>query len=460
MPAGESISKQPRRWSFNEDTDYEALDLPKESSYQGEEENEVLDVKMRQEDMQNKRLDPDLLPKAVSKKLSKYSLNKRLVLYVSPNKESRRVVINLDKELPAVVYATESIRFEKDQKKILVVSDDGGGLGLILAGMEVDNSPVSKDRNFYYFIDDSNTEKLVDRNIYANEDTILNLDLIKRKEIVPESFDAVVFQPESYVGKATILEQMVQIKKILKMGGVIYMLTHKKSGAGSYQRMLEEVFGADNLQPVKVGMGGYRLIKASKEDQEIPEVADLHTTVDVSILGKTFSVETLSGLFSKEGLDNGTRTLLESAKDSIKSAKHILDLGCGWGAIGITSALVNPVAKVDMIDIDHRAVETARKNVSKLGINERVTVYQTGDPRGNIRDVDLVLSNPPLHEKDNLLVELFTSTRSVMLKNGEVFIVVENAYLGKFKRILKTVFGSATIHFKPGNSFTIFRSRK
>ena len=159
--------------------------------------------------------------------------------------------------------------------------------------------------------------------------------------------------------------------------------------------------------------------------------------------GHAFSVTTEPSLFSKDKLDEGTRLLLETV--DLKSFRRLLDVGCGWGPIGIAAATLNRDGKVVMTDIDLRATELARRNARDLGLDNRTEVIPTSDLKTIPGNFDLILSNPPFHQDYGTLIRLFRDSRGLLEKNGKMFVVVEKTYLEKFKSIFQETFGNFSI---------------
>ena len=83
--------------------------------------------------------------------------------------------------------------------------------------------------------------------------------------------------------------------------------------------------------------------------------------VRASLCGKTFEFLTASSVFSKTRIDLGTRLLIESMV--LPKTGGVLDIGCGYGAVGIVAAALNLKLCVVMTDVNSRAVRLARKNV-------------------------------------------------------------------------------------------------
>ncbi len=138
------------------------------------------------------------------------------------------------------------------------------------------------------------------------------------------------------------------------------------------------------------------------------------------INNQTYSFTTDYGVFSKKGLDFGTRTLLETLDVSKLSGK-ILDFGCGYGPIGIYIAN-NCEAEVHMIDINRRSLELARKNVNLNHVNVRV--YES-DIYSNVTDkFDFIISNPPIRVGKKILYEILFKAIEHLKDNGELWIVI------------------------------------
>ena len=138
------------------------------------------------------------------------------------------------------------------------------------------------------------------------------------------------------------------------------------------------------------------------------------------INNQTYSFTTDYGVFSKKGLDFGTRTLLVTL-DVNKLSGKILDFGCGYGPIGIYIAS-NCEAEVHMIDINRRSLELARKNVNLNHVNVRV--YES-DIYSNVTDkFDFIISNPPIRVGKEILYQILFEVKEHLNNNGELWIVI------------------------------------
>ena len=269
---------------------------------------------------------------------------------------------------------------------------------------------------------------------YSKNATVID-DIESQKPVESVIYDI----SAGYSALQTVKDNISLAKRSLKEHGNFYCITYTRAGAERHESIITEVFGDGNVDIMARGNGGYRIIKAVKESRG-SEVLSTHSSnnTDFSIFGIHFSLLTEPGLFSKDNLDTGTRFLLESV--NLHSYNRLLDLGCGWGPIGIIASTVNPRGSSVMVDIDRRAVDAARKNVIKLGLSNKVKVIATDDVRTVGGNFDLVLSNPPLHADTRALIEMFKRVRNVLGKKGEMYLVIEETYLDKFGQVLDDVF--------------------
>ena len=132
----------------------------------------------------------------------------------------------------------------------------------------------------------------------------------------------------------------------------------------------------------------------------------------------TFSTD--NGVFSKGELDYGTNLLIDNLlKLPIKG--KVLDLGCGYGPIGITLKKLRNV-EVSLCDINKRAVHLSKMNAKKNNVGVNVIL---SDSYQNINDTfDYVVSNPPIRVGKKILYEMLTTTKEHLKKDGEMLIVV------------------------------------
>ncbi|MGO0575166.1 class I SAM-dependent methyltransferase [Ornithinimicrobium panacihumi] len=146
----------------------------------------------------------------------------------------------------------------------------------------------------------------------------------------------------------------------------------------------------------------------------------------VRLAGQDVEVVTAGGIFSPDGIDKGTRVLLDEAPAPPGSGTF-LDLGCGWGPLALTMALESPAATVHAVDVNERALDLCRRNAEALGCaatgdgpgvsvgRPEVSVDRPGVSASRPEDVDptttydLIWSNPPIRVGKAVLHELMTT---------------------------------------------------
>jgi len=145
--------------------------------------------------------------------------------------------------------------------------------------------------------------------------------------------------------------------------------------------------------------------------------------------GVQFQFLTASGVFSKKHVDLGTRLLIESM--ILPQGGYILDMGCGYGAVGIAAAVFNPNLHVVMVDINERAVRLARKN-AKLNNVQKVIVKRSC-LYDSVKDFtfNCILSNPPVSAGIETVKAIITGAPEHMANNASFQIVLKSKIGGK-----------------------------
>lgn len=150
------------------------------------------------------------------------------------------------------------------------------------------------------------------------------------------------------------------------------------------------------------------------------EVKSLEKEVEIKINDVDFKFITDNGVFSKRGLDFGTRTLLENLDiDNIKG--NVLDFGCGWGPIGIYIAKVKNIL-VDMIDINKRSLELASRNA--LLNDVKVNIFESNIYENVIKKYDFIITNPPIRVGKKILYDILFSAYDYLNDGGELWLVI------------------------------------
>lgn len=342
-----------------------------------------------------------------------------------------RVVVKIDKEMPNVETAAKSI-FLESSTTALVINSGIGAVSLVLA-------ITNQGTKFLLYDSNIQNASVSRRNLDANFEYSRNVTIIDDVES-QKPVESVIYDISTgYSALQSVKDNVLLVRRSLKEHGTLYCITYTRAGAERHKSIIRDVFGDGNVAIITRGNGGYMVIKAVKQNgasETLP--SHIGSKVDFSIFGTHFSLLTEPGLFSKDGFDAGTRLLLESI--NLHSYNRLLDLGCGWGPIGIIASTINPRGSSVMVDVDTHAVKVARENVGRLGLDNRVKIIATDDVRTIGGNFDLILSNPPLHADTRALIEMFKRVRKVLSKRGEMYLVVEKTYLDKFGQVLDHVF--------------------
>ena len=132
----------------------------------------------------------------------------------------------------------------------------------------------------------------------------------------------------------------------------------------------------------------------------------------------TFIVD--NGIFSKKGLDFGTRTLLENI-DLNEIKGNVLDFGCGYGPIGIYLKKMTS-AQIDMLDINERALALAKKNAKLNNVN--VNIFESNIYENVHKTYDYIVTNPPIRVGKKVLYKILFDAEKFLNDNGKLWLVV------------------------------------
>lgn len=147
--------------------------------------------------------------------------------------------------------------------------------------------------------------------------------------------------------------------------------------------------------------------------------SNLHI-IQVNILDKTYSLYTDNGVFSKTGLDFGTRVLIEALPFS-KMKGSVLDIGCGYGPIGL-SIKKETGCEVDMIDVNLRAIYLAQLSADKNKLD--VNIYES-DAYANVKgSYDYIITNPPIRAGKKKVYEFLIGAQDHLKEGGELWFVM------------------------------------
>lgn len=188
-------------------------------------------------------------------------------------------------------------------------------------------------------------------------------------------------------------------------------------------------------------------------------------SVKCRLLGKSLEFKTTWGLFSPEGIDAGTEILLNAIEEihknsPIKDDADILDLGCGYGPIGVALGTYSTKGIIHMIDKDFVAVEYANKNAALNKVPNAEAYLSNGfSAIPSYTKYDIIVSNLPAKISKEFFWILFGEAHQ-FLKPGGHFVVVTIAGLEFFiKKNFEKIFGNYEL-LKDGKGYFVARAIK
>ena len=173
--------------------------------------------------------------------------------------------------------------------------------------------------------------------------------------------------------------------------------------------------------------------------------------------GIDLTFKTDAGVFSRGEVDTGTRLLLEALPEDMGG--EILDLGCGWGVIGISVARKWPDAKVTMADINQRALALSREN-AKRNRAEVVCAESDGMAAFEGKQFDAVITNPPIRAGKQVIYKMFADAAKCLKPGGTLYLVIRKQQGAEScVKYLQTIYGSVEKLDKSGG-FWVLKATK
>jgi len=164
------------------------------------------------------------------------------------------------------------------------------------------------------------------------------------------------------------------------------------------------------------------------------------------------------GVFSKERVDYGTRVLLNCMQID-QTKQRLLDVGCGYGVIGISLKKEYPWLKIEMVDVNERAVHLANASI-KYNHVESIKAYRSSVYENVEGTFDIIVSNPPIRAGKKVVFEILEKAYNYLNIDGELFIVIQKKQgAPSAKKKMEEVFGNCEV-VKRDKGYFVLKSRK
>ena len=179
-------------------------------------------------------------------------------------------------------------------------------------------------------------------------------------------------------------------------------------------------------------------------------------TINYEYNGYSFSFLSDNGVFSKNHIDYGSRLLVETFLENTETRGKVLDVGCGYGFMGIVIAKILDI-HVTMIDVNKRAVHLAKRNIDKMDVNAEAFISNVYE---NINDkYDFIITNPPVRAGKSVLLDILINAKEHLTDDGQLWYVLRKDQGAKsMQKALESVYKVENICKSKG--FYVFLCKK
>jgi 16S rRNA (guanine1207-N2)-methyltransferase len=155
-----------------------------------------------------------------------------------------------------------------------------------------------------------------------------------------------------------------------------------------------------------------------------PQCDDRFGIIKTQLRNRTFQFLTSSSVFSKKRIDLGTRVLIEAM--ALPFTGSVLDIGCGYGVVGIAAAASNPKLQITMTDVNMRAVRLAKKNIATNRVRNAQVLYGYLYEPVEVMRFECILSNPPVSAGMDVVKAIIEGAPKVLVPGGSFQMVIRS----------------------------------
>ena len=176
-----------------------------------------------------------------------------------------------------------------------------------------------------------------------------------------------------------------------------------------------------------------------------PNLASNIKTITFTVNDLTMNLFTDNGVFSKNKVDEGSLAFLKVILPH-NLGNNILDLGCGYGTIGLTLAVFNKDARVTLADINSRALALCRRNAELNNVSQRVTILQSDIYTKIEGKYDSIVINPPIRAGKKVTYSMYEGAKQYLIDGGSLYIVIRKAQgADSASKYIESIFGNITL---------------
>lgn len=189
-----------------------------------------------------------------------------------------------------------------------------------------------------------------------------------------------------------------------------------------------------------------------------PEVAHEFQELETELRGRKYKFLTDAGVFSKNRIDRGSELMIEAME--IKSTDKVLDMGCGYGPIGIVASDFAREGQVVMVDINQRAVDLVKENFKRNIVTNAQVLQSDGFANVTDCDFDVILTNPPFRAGKKVVYGMVESAKEHLKPGGALYTVCMTRQGAKsLAKKMEEVFGEVE-EVEKGSGYRVYRAVK
>lgn len=181
--------------------------------------------------------------------------------------------------------------------------------------------------------------------------------------------------------------------------------------------------------------------------------------IEYTYMDRRLSLTTDTNVFSRDRVDFGSSLLIQTMQ--FQSDAKVLDLGCGYGPIGICAALLAMDGKVTMVDINERAVHLSGENIKRNGIiNAKVLISDGVQALSSDDTFQIVLTNPPIRAGKEKVFQFYEGAFRHLEAEGELWVVIQKKQgADSTQQKLQELFGHVEV-VEQDKGYRIFKATK